>query len=139
MNKALPYILAAVLGLSCTQALAQSQAEGQQACGNDAFALCSDAIPDANRIAACLSRNFSRVSAPCRAYMASYGKSHRATRHASRRYEERYGERWRYRHERYSERRHHRHERYSERRHHRHEHYSERHHRRHHHRSHGEG
>ena len=86
MNKALPYVVAAVLGLSCTQALAQSQAEGQQACGNDAFALCQEAIPDANRVAACLRKNFSRVSAPCRQYMASYGKSHRATRHASRRH-----------------------------------------------------
>lgn len=113
MTKALPYIVAAVIGLSCTQALAQSQAEGQQACGNDAFALCSDAIPDANRVAACLRRNFSRVSAPCRHFMASYGKSQRA----SRRHHERYGE-YRHRHHRYSER-HYRH-------------YNERHHRRHH-------
>lgn len=121
MNKALPYVVAAVVGLFCTQALAQSQAEGQQACGNDAFALCSEAIPDANRIAACLHKNFSRVSAPCRAYMASYGKSQKTARHASRRH-----------HERYSERRHHRHDRYSERRH-RHDRYSERSHKRHHH------
>ncbi len=96
MTKALPYIVAAVLGLSCTQALAQSQAEGQQACGNDAFSLCQEAIPDANRVAACLRKNFSRVSAPCRQYMANYGKSHRATRHASRRHHERYS----YRHHR---------------------------------------
>jgi hypothetical protein len=98
MHKALPYVVAAVLGLSCTQALAQSQAEGQQACGNDAFALCSDAIPDANRVAACLSKNFSRVSAPCRKYMASYGKSHKSTRHASRRHHARYSERHHKRH-----------------------------------------
>jgi hypothetical protein len=117
MNKALPYIVAAVLGLCGAQALAQSQAEGQQACGNDAFALCQDAIPDTNRIAACLRKNFSHVSAPCRQYMASYGKSHREPRYESRRH----------------------HERYSERRHHHHEHYSESHHKRQHHRSHDEG
>ena len=107
MNRALPYIVVAVLGLSCTQALAQSpsQAAGQQACGNDAFALCGDAIPDANRIAACLSKNFSRVSAPCRQYMASYGKSQKASRHGSRKAT------------RHAARKHHKH--YSERRHHR--------------------
>jgi hypothetical protein len=109
MTKALPYIVAAVIGLSCTQALAQSQAEGQQACGNDAFALCSDAIPDANRVAACLRKNFSRVSAPCRQFMASYGKSHRATR----RHHERYGEYRHHHHHRYSERHHRRHHRHS--------------------------
>lgn len=100
MNKTLPYVVAAVVGLICTQA--QAQAEGQQACGNDAFALCQEAIPDAGRVAACLRKNFSRVSAPCRLYMASYGRSHRATRHAARRH-----------HERYSARRHHRRHRHA--------------------------
>jgi hypothetical protein len=85
MKTVLPYVVAAVLGLSCTQALAQSQAEGQQACGNDAFALCGDAIPDAGRVAACLRKNYSRVSAPCRQFMASYGKTHRSKRYAERR------------------------------------------------------
>jgi hypothetical protein len=105
MNRVLPYLVAAVFGLACTPALAQSQAEGQQACGNDAFALCSDAIPDANRVAACLSKNFSRVSAPCRQYMASYGKSQKAAKHSSRK-AKRNAARKHNKH--YSERRHHR-------------------------------
>jgi hypothetical protein len=66
--------------LVCAPAHAQSQADGQQACGNDAFTLCGDAIPDRGRIEACLRRNFRRVSATCRRYMASYGRTHRAAR-----------------------------------------------------------
>ena len=76
--------LAAFIGLCCTQAFAQSEAEGQQACGNDVFALCQQAIPDRGRIEACLRTNFRRVSPTCRAFMASYSRSHRATREASR-------------------------------------------------------
>jgi len=84
MKTVLPYVVAAVLGLSYTQALAQSQAEGQQACGNDALSLCSDAIPDAGRVAACLHKKYSQVSAPCRRYMASYGKTHKKKAHTAR-------------------------------------------------------
>ena len=79
------------LALACAPAQAQSSAEadGQQACGNDAFSLCGDAIPDRGRIEVCLRRNFHRVSPGCRHYMASYGRSHRAaeaTRHHYRRH-----------------------------------------------------
>jgi hypothetical protein len=75
-------ILAAFIGLCCTQAFAQSEAEGQQACGNDVFALCQQAIPDRGRIEACLRANFRRVSPTCRSFITSYAKSHRATREA---------------------------------------------------------
>lgn len=70
------------LALACAPAHAQSsgEAEGQQACGNDAFSLCGDAIPDRDRITVCLRRNFNRVSPACRHYMASYGRTHRAAR-----------------------------------------------------------
>jgi hypothetical protein len=54
-------------------ALAQSQDE-QQACMNDAFTVCSNAIPDRDRVAACLAQNINRISAPCRAVMARYSK-----------------------------------------------------------------
>ena len=65
--------------LFCASAHARSDAEqaGQQACGSDVFSLCGDAIPDRGRIEACLRRNYSRVSATCRHYMASYGRTHR--------------------------------------------------------------
>ena len=51
--------------------LAQSQDE-QQACMNDAFTVCGDAIPDRDRVAACLAQNINRISAPCRTVMARY-------------------------------------------------------------------
>jgi hypothetical protein len=52
-------------------ALAQSQDE-QQACMNDAFSVCGDAIPDRDRVAACLAQNINRISAPCRTVMLRY-------------------------------------------------------------------
>lgn len=120
MKLILPAAVALAFTLLCAPAQAQSDAEqaGQQACGNDVFAMCGDAIPDRGRIEACLRRNFSRVSAPCRQYMASYGHAHRA----------RYGERHHYtRHPRHY-RRHRltRHRRYD------HKHYVRHHKRRHH-------
>jgi hypothetical protein len=85
------FILSTVLvalALACAPARAQTPADaaGQQACGNDAFALCGDAIPDRGRIEACLRRNFRRVSSACRTYMASYGRAHRAARTGHHRY-----------------------------------------------------
>jgi hypothetical protein len=82
MKRILPAMAVLALTLICAPAQAQSDAEqaGQQACGNDAFSLCGDAIPDRGRIEACLRRNYNRVSASCRHYMASYGRSHRVAR-----------------------------------------------------------
>jgi len=54
-------------------ALAQSQNE-QQACMNDAFSVCGHAIPDRDRVAACLAQNISRLSPGCRTVMARYPK-----------------------------------------------------------------
>jgi hypothetical protein len=78
MRFILPAMAVLAVTLVCAPAQAQTPADqaGQQACGNDAFALCGDAIPDRGRIEACLRRNYSRVSKSCRTYMASYGKSH---------------------------------------------------------------
>lgn len=82
MKLILPALALLAVTLVCAPAQAQTPADqaGQQACGNDAFSLCGDAIPDRGRIEACLRRNYSRVSKDCKAYMASYGKSHRAAR-----------------------------------------------------------
>ena len=82
MKLILPAMAALAVTLICAPAQAQTSAEqaGQQACGNDAFSLCGDAIPDRGRIEACLRRNYSRVSKDCKAYMASFGKSHHAAR-----------------------------------------------------------
>jgi hypothetical protein len=49
---------------------ADSQAytpEQQQACTGDAFRLCSADIPDVDRVTACMVRNKSQLSPPCRA------------------------------------------------------------------------
>ena len=72
-------------------ASAQSQ-EAQNACMNDAFSVCGDAIPDRNRVAACLAKNIRRISPACRAAMGGHAKasrratkvSHRARRKARR-------------------------------------------------------
>jgi len=40
--------------------------EQQQACQNDAFRFCGEAIPDENRVRACLVSNLRRLSPACR-------------------------------------------------------------------------
>ena len=74
--------LAAVLLTS--QAYAFDQAAAQQACGNDVFSICQQAMPDHNRIAACLRQHFKQVSPSCKQFMANYGKEQRQARHSGR-------------------------------------------------------
>ena len=100
-------LAAGALILLQANAYAQDQAAGQQACGNDVFSICQQAIPDQGRIAACLRANFRRVSPACRAFMASYGRN-KSTRHASRGHERRVSRHER-RHHHYSSRQHKRH------------------------------
>jgi hypothetical protein len=66
-------IAAAFLAIVPVSALAETQEE-QQACMNDAFNVCGHAIPDRERVAACLHQNSSRISPACRAVMARYQK-----------------------------------------------------------------
>jgi len=63
----------AFLSLAPVAATAQSQDE-QQACMNDAFGVCGHAIPDRDRVAACLAQNISRISSGCRTVMLRYSK-----------------------------------------------------------------
>jgi hypothetical protein len=98
-------LAAGALMLFQANAYPQDQAAGQQACGNDVFALCQQDIPDQGRIAACLRKNFSRVSPACRSYMASYGK--KRSRYAGR-HHERYASHGK-RHHHYSSRQHRQH------------------------------
>jgi hypothetical protein len=104
-------LAAGALMLLQTNAYAQDQAAGQQACGNDVFALCQQAIPDQGRIAACLRANFRRVSPACRTFMANYGRTTTRTRIASRRHEHRMS---RYERRHHYSSRHHRHYRHDE-------------------------
>jgi hypothetical protein len=57
-----------------TRAVAQENRgtlEQQMACTPDVWRLCGSAIPDANRIVACLRSNTPQLSAPCRAVFES--------------------------------------------------------------------
>jgi hypothetical protein len=66
-----------------TQPMTQEQQEEmqqqQQACGNDVYTLCNDAIPDRDRITACLKKHWKDVSADCKSTMENHGK-HRGRR-----------------------------------------------------------
>jgi hypothetical protein len=66
-------LAAAMIALSPLAASAASQEE-QNACMGDALGICGDFIPDHGRVAACLSRNINRISAPCRTVMLRYQK-----------------------------------------------------------------
>ena len=52
----------ALLALAPVAASAETQDE-QNACMNDAFSVCGHAIPDRERVAACLAQNMHRISA----------------------------------------------------------------------------
>jgi hypothetical protein len=76
--KAVPFLIAACAAAAIsTSAYAFDQAAAQQACGNDVFAMCQQDIPDQGRITSCLRKNYSRVSAPCHAFMAAAAKAMR--------------------------------------------------------------
>ena len=77
MKSHLALALALVVFLPAA-ALAQSQEE-QNACMNDAFQVCGHAIPDRDRVAACLSENFNRISLPCRQVMQRYSNARTTT------------------------------------------------------------
>jgi hypothetical protein len=51
-------------------------AEEQAACQDDAFKFCNDAIPDEEKVKACLIHNMRRLTPACRA-MFSRGNRHR--------------------------------------------------------------
>jgi len=66
--------IAAALGLACAASLATAPAgaqgtpEQRQACQPDAMRLCSEFIPDVERITACMTKNRLRLTAACRVY-----------------------------------------------------------------------
>ena len=64
----------ASVALAPASSLAQTQEE-QQACADDAFRFCGHAIPDRDRVAGCLSENFSRISLACRTVMQRYSNA----------------------------------------------------------------
>jgi hypothetical protein len=76
-------IVLALFALMPATASAQSQ-EDQNACMNDAFSVCGDAIPDRARVGACLAKNIRRISPACRAVMSRHSKGSKRTRRARR-------------------------------------------------------
>jgi hypothetical protein len=61
-------MLATALSVSMWSTASQAYTpEQQQACTNDAFRLCGADIPDVDRVTACMVRNKSQLSPPCRA------------------------------------------------------------------------
>ena len=52
---------------------AETQDE-QMACMNDAFSVCGHAIPDRERVGACLAQNINRISPACRIVMLRYAR-----------------------------------------------------------------
>ena len=69
----------AFLVLAPVAVTAETQEE-QQACMNDAFNICGQAIPDRDRVAACLTQNLDRISSACRTVMLRYSKAPQVSR-----------------------------------------------------------
>jgi hypothetical protein len=64
--------LAAAFAMTSLTAAFAETPEERQACTDDAFRVCQQAIPDRDRVFACLVQNASQVSALCRNALAPY-------------------------------------------------------------------
>ena len=62
-------------------ASAQHVANAEQACTPDAMRLCSEFIPDVNKITACLRKNRRTLSSECRKVFGSSGATKRRRHH----------------------------------------------------------
>lgn len=81
----LPALLAGALFCNVGSAAAQGSPEAREACTPDAMRLCSEFIPDVDKITACMRRRHRELSQECRLAMY-HGRHerHRArVRHAS--------------------------------------------------------
>jgi hypothetical protein len=71
--------ITAAFGLAFAAGLAPAAAQGtpeqRQACQPDAMRLCSEFVPDVDRITACMVKNRIRLSAPCRAVFTAPRKT----------------------------------------------------------------
>ena len=71
----IPSAIALALFALIPAAASAEKQDDQNACMNDAFTVCGQAIPDRDRVAACLAQNINRISAPCRTVMQRYSKA----------------------------------------------------------------
>jgi hypothetical protein len=71
--------ITAAFGIAFAAGLAPAAAQGtpeqRQACQPDAMRLCSEFVPDVDRITACMVKNRIRLSPPCRAVFTAPRKS----------------------------------------------------------------
>jgi hypothetical protein len=72
------FATAGVLALTLmAPTMAAAQAGGmtpEQACHDDAFRFCNDAIPDRDKVGACLRRNARGLSPACRSFVVGGGR-----------------------------------------------------------------
>ena len=71
-------ILVIAITLSGTRFAVAETEEGRQACMNDAFQFCGDAMPDRERVFRCLEARKHQISAACRANMPAEPAPQRA-------------------------------------------------------------
>ena len=71
-------ILIIAITLSGTRFAVAETEEGRQACMNDAFQFCGDAMPDRERVFRCLEARKHQISAACRANMPAEPAPQRA-------------------------------------------------------------
>ena len=73
MRKHVAFVLALTLGsIGVSVAQAQSQQQEQEACMDDAFKFCGQAIPDRERVFYCLVQNKAAISPRCHAMLAPH-------------------------------------------------------------------
>jgi hypothetical protein len=68
------FALAAAFLVLAPASVMAATPEEEQACMNDAFNVCGHAIPDRDRVGACLYQNISRISPACRTVLSRYQK-----------------------------------------------------------------
>jgi hypothetical protein len=81
MTKSVGLIAAFLLG-AVTISSAETP-EQRQACTDDAFRVCNDAIPDRDRVFRCLLQNSSAISPLCRTALAPYLQNSQPTAQAT--------------------------------------------------------
>lgn len=69
-----PLLVAIPLVLLALPAHAQGTPAQRAACEQDAFRLCQNAIPDADRVRQCLVRNMRRLNPTCRSAFTARGR-----------------------------------------------------------------
>lgn len=73
-------VFASIAAAAAQQPDPQQMQDEQQACEADVYTLCGEAIPDVDRITACLRAHWKDVSKACRKVMANYSRRPKRSR-----------------------------------------------------------